>query len=388
MSDKKEKAPAAPDMTAVANASKEAADMSYKLGQDQLAWAKDQFASNKATTDQVVASALKTQDEQNKNAAADRQRYEDVFQPQEDKLVADADNYSTAERKDAEVGKAQAAVGQQFDAARANATQQLESYGVNPASTRFGALDIGTRTAEAAAKAAAGTAAIDKTDAIARDLRAQAINVGNKLPAQSTAEYGSGTGAGTGAVNNGLATTASGGSTMGTATTWNGQGNQALGQEANTMNAGYQNQLAQYKANQTASSGWGTALGAAGGLAMGAASLGAGGGVSLGAKMLGFDEGGAVPTDATVGGAVPTHASPSGGKAVDDVPARLNVGEFVIPKDVAAWKGQEHFQKLIEQSRKAAQAVTAKPEVRQAVPAAPTFQSRPQAGAIPMDQAA
>jgi hypothetical protein len=61
------------------------------------------------------------------------------------------------------------------------------------------------------------------------------------------------------------------------------------------------------------------------------------------------------------GGRVPASASPSGGARTDDVQASLNgrrpgvnvnVGEFVIPKDVAAWKGQEFFQKLIAQSRK------------------------------------
>jgi len=34
------------------------------------------------------------------------------------------------------------------------------------------------------------------------------------------------------------------------------------------------------------------------------------------------------------------------------VQARLNTGEFVIPKDVAAWKGQEFFYKLMAQSRR------------------------------------
>ena len=62
---------------------------------------------------------------------------------------------------------------------------------------------------------------------------------------------------------------------------------------------------------------------------------------------------GVLPTNATTGGQVPQHASPSGGRQTDDVAARLNAGEFVIPKDVAAWKGHEFFQKLIAQSRKA-----------------------------------
>ena len=58
-------------------------------------------------------------------------------------------------------------------------------------------------------------------------------------------------------------------------------------------------------------------------------------------------------SNATTGGRVPIGASPSGGRQTDDVAARLNAGEFVIPKDVAAWKGHEFFQKLIAQSRKA-----------------------------------
>lgn len=59
------------------------------------------------------------------------------------------------------------------------------------------------------------------------------------------------------------------------------------------------------------------------------------------------------------GGPVPQSASPSAGRRVDDVPAqlpggapaRLNADEFVLPRDVAKWKGQEFFHKLIAQSR-------------------------------------
>jgi hypothetical protein len=69
------------------------------------------------------------------------------------------------------------------------------------------------------------------------------------------------------------------------------------------------------------------------------------------------------------------------GKAIDDVPARLTAGEFVIPKDVLSWKGEEFFQKLIEGSRKSKPGAPAQPQ-RGAIPAeAPTFRSR---SAIPM----
>jgi muramidase (phage lysozyme) len=70
--------------------------------------------------------------------------------------------------------------------------------------------------------------------------------------------------------------------------------------------------------------------------------------------------------DQTPGGAVPIAASPSGGKAVDDVPARLTPGEFVVPKDVVAWKGEEHFQKLIQKSREDRPQAPAQPEVKAA----------------------
>jgi hypothetical protein len=80
----------------------------------------------------------------------------------------------------------------------------------------------------------------------------------------------------------------------------------------------------------------------------------------------------------TTGGRVPLQASPSQGQQTDDVPARLNAGEFVVPKDVAAWKGQEFFQKLIEQSRKARLGSPAKPKAKLPLPNQhqPSFISR------------
>ena len=50
---------------------------------------------------------------------------------------------------------------------------------------------------------------------------------------------------------------------------------------------------------------------------------------------------------------MPQSASPSGGVNVDDVPANLNAEEFVIPRDVARWKGEEFWHKEIAKSRAA-----------------------------------
>jgi hypothetical protein len=66
-------------------------------------------------------------------------------------------------------------------------------------------------------------------------------------------------------------------------------------------------------------------------------------------------EGGEVPDEMAAeyeGEAIPQRASPSRGKAIDDVPARLSVGEFVMPKDTVDWLGQKHFYGLIEKAQK------------------------------------
>jgi hypothetical protein len=74
-----------------------------------------------------------------------------------------------------------------------------------------------------------------------------------------------------------------------------------------------------------------------------------------------FDSGGDyAPSDLAEGGPViplqgggpaPVSASPSRGAKTDDIKAKVDAHEFVIPQDVAVFKGHEHFYKLMEKSR-------------------------------------
>lgn len=331
----KPKAPEPPDYSGVAAASERAAELSYKLGQEQLAWAREQYASDKVVYDRIVDGFLSDMKETSETAAKDRAFYEDYFQPLEKALVEEANSYDTQERREREMGAAQSQVAQQFDAQRENAQRELEAYGIDPSSTRYGALDIGVRSAQAAAQAAAGTAANNRVEDNARALRAEAINVGRGYPGQIAGAYQTSLGAGSGAGGLVGQSTQIGGQTMGTAPGYMGLGNQAVGTWGNTLNMGYQNQLAQYDRNR-ASSGWGTALGLIGGIA---------------GKAFGLAEGGAVPDPRDVG-AIPEELSPSAGGATDDVPVNLNVGEFVIPDDVVSWYGEKHMYGLIEKASK------------------------------------
>lgn len=75
--------------------------------------------------------------------------------------------------------------------------------------------------------------------------------------------------------------------------------------------------------------------------------------------------------------------SPSGGARTDDVNAHLNADEFVLPKDVVKWKGEEFMHKLIADSRMKRQKMAAalgtggKPSQGPKPAGPPRFNSRP-----------
>lgn len=339
-------APEAPDYGPVAAASEASAKYSYEIAKEQLAWAKQTYADNKAVGDEVIDFALGQMDKQSAWADADRKRYEDIYQPLEEQAALRAQDYATPERQEYEAGKAEADVAAQFAQARQTAQDRLEAFGVDPSQTRGGALDLQSRIAEAAAQASAGNQARHRTEQYADQLTANVINTGKGYPQQVLAAAGQAGQSGNQATNTGLATTASGANTMGTGYQWQGMGNQGLGMWGQMLNAGFQNKLASWQANQESSSGWGDILG------IGASFAGKAMGVP------GFDEGGAIPEEE--GMYLPPELSPSGGAIEDDIPAeieggrpaKLNAGEFVMPKDVVSWMGEKGMQQFILKARK------------------------------------
>jgi hypothetical protein len=372
----KSKAPPPPDYGPLARASERAAELSFQLGREQLDWAREQYGNDSEIINRIVDDAMRRAEINDADAARDRARYERIFQPLEDDLAREAQEYNTPERQRLEMERAQATVAQQFEAQRRSALQNLEAYGIDPSSTRFAALDHGTRVAEAAATAGAGNQASLQTDALGRALRSEAINVGRGYPGQIAGTYATALQSGNQAANSQLANTTTGASTMGTGAQWTGMGNQALGVWGNTLNMSHQNAMAAADFNSRQSSGVGSLLGAA----MGMFKFEDGGQVPQGGAM-------GIPMAAggpgvTPGGNVPPSASPTGGRAVDDVDAKLTAGEFVVPKDVVSWKGEEFFQKLIDNSRQAKPQASAQPEYAIAPAGPPTFSSRP-TGALP-----
>jgi hypothetical protein len=355
---------------------------------DQFEFFKNEYARNRGVTDEVTRRYLQMQDEQAKNARADRNRYDSVFKPLQDQQIAEAQNYDSADRLEQNRSREEGAVAARMNAQRENTQRDLEGFGINPAATRYAGLDAGMRAAQAATQAAAGSQSDVRTQAQGRAMRERAVQLGNSLPGMAAGEYGQAGQFGAGAGNTTLAQTASGANTMGTGLGWL-QGSIGANQAAGALTAQqYKDRMTQWKANQSGS-GLGTLAGMAGagigayfggpagasagwnaGRAIGDSGGGGGGWDSNYAgsgdpdyQGPGYAQGGEVDMQGAQGGddfdgQVPASMSPSHGQNVDDVdasgsagPIHVNAGEFIMPRDVTQFYGTKHLHGLIEKAR-------------------------------------
>lgn len=266
MGGKGSKAPPPPDYTPVAAANEYAADRAAEVSREQLDWAREQYAQDREVTQQYMDVMLPTMVREADAAMADRERYQSVFQPIENRLIKDAESYDSPARMEFEAGRAQADVTQAFDAERRAAMANLESYGVDPSMARAGALDRSARVAQAAVSAGAANQTRMNVENTGRALRGEAINLGRGYQSQIAQAYATAQNAGQGAVSGNLATTASGAGTMGTGVQWSGAQQGFLSNWAGALGGQGQGaaQIANQKAQQQAGQGAmiGTAVGA------------------------------------------------------------------------------------------------------------------------------
>lgn len=252
-----------------------------------------------------------------------------------DALMRNALSYASPQRIRSNMGMAEAGVQQGAEAGRQSAIRDLQSFGIDPSSGRYAALDTANRVMAGASAAGAGN-----------QQRMADIAQGNAMQNQALAAGAQNIQTGYGAA---------------------GAANQLLGTAASLKYAPLGNVSAGTSAStgQSTSTGDAQSTGSSSGWSSGqaydpAAASKTGGNYlqtvlqpGWGEARHDMQEGGAVADDATTGGFVSQELSPSNGNQVDDVQANLNAGEFVVPKDVTAWLGQGHFYKLMAQARKA-----------------------------------
>jgi hypothetical protein len=256
--------------------------------------------------------------------------------------------------------------------ARSAAEQNLKDFGVNVSSPRYQSTNLLAQIAGAGAVSGSQNKARSDVASEGLALQQQAINNGQAVAGIANNSLNTGLNAGNSAVSNTLANTASGASTMGTAPQYFGQANNALNTWGSLANSNYANYMQGYNADAARSAARTNAIGSA---------LGLVGGIGL-SYLNPFGSKPAVTPKYAVGGTVPDQASPSDGEAVDDVPAQLTAGEFVIPKAAVEWFGQKHFHQLIDKANKERQQLTAQsgavPEMGPGSDQPPAFVSRSQ----------
>mgnify|MGYP007086565877 CR=1 FL=1 len=215
-------------------------------------------------------------------ARRDRERYEKVFLPMQDRYIKEAEEYDTPERREREAADAAVGIQRQAEAARANSDARLRGMGIDPSQMRSATLLDSQNTMLAAQQAQAMNGARQGVEDRGRAMRADALNVGAGLPAQALAGFAGAGAAGQGATAAGGASQAAqlgaiqGGAGVGATAMgfrsnalqnlsnltgspmqWAGMGQSsqqaalgAYGAAAGTMNQGYQNSMQYWKAGQ------------------------------------------------------------------------------------------------------------------------------------------
>jgi hypothetical protein len=252
--------------------------------------------------------------------------WQQLYGPLQQKFVSDVSNYDTPGSEEMAAGQASADVGAQYQAAGDAARRQLEGYGINPSSTRFAGLDIGMRTGQAAAEAAAANQARINRQTTGMGLEATALNIGNQAPSQAAQLAGSAVGTGAGAISALGAPYTTYAPGYGSPTQWAALGQNAVGQQTGFMQNQFQDMSSSFNQNQNSSSGLGSLFGAGLGFLGTAGSAGPG---SFFSSLLSAAPAAAVA--AAKGGKVPSITGGVPGGNASDFPSPAARGAMPTP---------------------------------------------------------
>ena len=370
--------PQAPNTSAQSGASSGIGQMAQNAGQSQLNWANGQVGQNSATTQNVQSQLNPLIGQQAGAGGAATDQFQNTTIPGLNTQLQTAQNYGSPEGMAQAQSAAAAQTGQAYNAARLNNQRQLGSYGVDPSTMKSGALNLNANLAQAGAVGNAGYNAGQQRQLTGMGLTSQALGQNLQAAGMGQGYTGQANATGSNIVGLGNQTTATGSSALSAPSQMLQTGLGGYGQSANIQNQQFQNQLGQYQAQQQQ----GNAL--AGGLGQ-IAGMGAMGWLSN--PMNSLADGGAIPGRkrmdygnppveasqgvppqvgipgpwmAANGGGSPgpgmVQNGPSDGTGIDDqVPAKVSVGEFIVPADVVHAKGKEFFDKLLERYHTPAQ---------------------------------
>jgi hypothetical protein len=209
-----------------------AAQLTYDLGQDQLAFSRRQYEEMKPLAQRVADSQIAAQDEQMRQGRDYYDYQQETFRPVERGLVSDATRFSTEGYREQLASQAAAAASRAFGVQQDMSQRAMASRGVNPNSGAGMALQSQNMLGLAAQRANAMTGARTQAEQLGFARRLDVTGLGRGLAGASTAAYSGATSAGTAGVNSAMA-----------------PGNQfmtGMNQAANTMMSGSGQALSAY----------------------------------------------------------------------------------------------------------------------------------------------
>lgn len=200
--------PPPPDYTPVANASKEAAEMSAQLGREQMAEARRQFDANMEVARPIVDAQVRNMDQAYEQGNYNFENFKTEGRPLQQAMREIAMGGVSPEIKaqmDKSATEAVADVSAALDGQRQQTNRSMMRMGVTPGSGRFaamqGVMDLGAATAKAGAANMGRTQALDKAYARMGDT----LNTYSGMASQAPSFYSAGTNSGNSAMGNQMA---------------------------------------------------------------------------------------------------------------------------------------------------------------------------------------
>jgi hypothetical protein len=184
------------------------------LANQMYSWAQGVFQQTSQITNQAVGNFFNVSQQMLGLSNTLTGQYNNLFAPENAQLVADANSYASPQRMAVDMGQAGATQAQAGDQALKNSEQQLQSYGIDPSSGRYAALDKAAAVQNAANVAGAENTQRNADIATGQKLRSEAVQVGATLPAAIANVNNTAIQANTGATNATLANANTGANLM------------------------------------------------------------------------------------------------------------------------------------------------------------------------------
>jgi hypothetical protein len=242
---------------AIAQSDANIANYSSSMIPQQMAWAQQTYGNQLPYTTDFM----------NQMASYGRQAagmQSNAYFPVQNQFVQSAMNFNSPAQQAQASALAQQDVANTYMGQRQAALQDLESYGIDPSQTRFGALDLGTRITQAANMASAGTQARLNSQMTGLNLEQAASNMGFQQAGLQQSAGQAGVGAG-------ISTANLGANLLGTPQSWAGTAMNANTGVNDILSNNYRLDLAKYQqqaqTGQQGSNQAGQAVGAVAGVA-------------------------------------------------------------------------------------------------------------------------